>query len=61
MEQQATGGWNHWIDHPDYPIDDWRLEVWNDETRLGYSDWVMQKSKLDAENPLPGIDQLDNL
>ncbi|QNL30597.1 hypothetical protein SEA_SPEEDDEMON_1470 [Gordonia phage SpeedDemon] len=55
------GGWNNWIEHPDYPIEDWRREVWNDETRLGYGAWVVKQSRFDAENPLPGIDELDNL
>lgn len=31
---------SHWDNDPDYPVKDWQLEVWNDETRLGYKEWV---------------------
>jgi hypothetical protein len=31
---------SHWEDVPGYPIDAWKLEVQNDDTRLGYADWV---------------------
>jgi hypothetical protein len=29
-----------WDDHPDHPASDWRYEVDNGDTRLGYVDWV---------------------
>ena len=29
-----------WGTHPDYPLSDWQYEVNNDDTRLGYWDWV---------------------
>lgn len=29
-----------WADDPDYPADDWKAEVSNDDTRLGYWQWV---------------------
>lgn len=29
-----------WGEHPDYPVLDWVNEVSNDDTRLGYWDWV---------------------
>lgn len=29
-----------WGAHPDHPPADWRFEVANDDTRLGYWDWV---------------------
>ena len=30
------------IDHPEeiYPIEDWRYDVANGDTKLGYKDWV---------------------
>lgn len=28
-----------WEENPDWPVDDWRSEVANDETRLGYVEW----------------------
>jgi len=31
---------SHWEDHPDHPVEDWRYEVANNDTRLGYLDWV---------------------
>jgi len=30
----------HWKDHPKYSSTDWRRQVWNGETRLGYWEWV---------------------
>lgn len=29
-----------WADDPEYPVSDWQLEVANDDTRLGYWQWV---------------------
>lgn len=29
-----------WAVHPDHPVADWQAEVVNDDTRLGYWDWV---------------------
>lgn len=31
---------DHWQEHPDYPLADWKQAVVNDETRLGYHEWV---------------------
>jgi hypothetical protein len=31
---------NHWEEDPDFPLVDWRHEVADDNTRLGYRDWV---------------------
>lgn len=31
---------SHWDNHPEWDVEDWRLEVQNDDTRLGYLDWV---------------------
>ena len=30
----------YWSDDPDWPPCDWRLEVANGDTRLGYHEWV---------------------
>jgi hypothetical protein len=30
----------HWGEHPDYPARDWKHEVVDGNTRLGYWDWV---------------------
>lgn len=29
-----------WDDDPEYPIEDWRSEIINDYTRIGYWEWV---------------------
>lgn len=34
-----------WANDPDYPIEDWRDEVSNDDTRLGYWVWVASKKE----------------
>lgn len=31
---------NHWDEVPGHPVEDWRREVANDDTRLGYLQWV---------------------
>ena len=31
---------SQWQNHPDWPVVDWQLEVANNDTRLGYLDWV---------------------
>ncbi len=37
----ANGG--YWGKHPAYPPADWRYEVGNNETRLGYWEWVQAR------------------
>ena len=36
-----------WGSHPIHPVEDWQHEVSNDETRLGYWEWV--ESRLDED------------
>ncbi|MBZ9574578.1 hypothetical protein [Modicisalibacter sp. MOD 31.J] len=36
-----------WGEHPDYPADDWRYEVGNDDTRQGYWEWVASSIERD--------------
>ncbi|WP_289101026.1 hypothetical protein [uncultured Marinobacter sp.] len=36
-------GDDFWGSHELYPVEDWQYEVSNDETRLGYWDWVLIK------------------
>ena len=40
---------SHWDENPDYPVSDWREEVANDDTRLGYRDWWTNKQELDKD------------
>lgn len=37
-----------WSDDPDYPISDWKYEVQNDDTRLGYLAWIERQRERDA-------------
>lgn len=46
-------GRSHWDENPDYPVDDWKTEVANDDTRLGYLDWVEARSELLASEDSP--------
>lgn len=34
-----------WGAHPDWPVDAWNSEVANDDTRLGYWEWVLAKTE----------------
>jgi len=35
----AHGGM--WDEHPDWPVEDWVSEVYDNTTRLSYWDWVL--------------------
>lgn len=37
----------HWGTHAKYTLEDWKLEVANDDTRLGYWDWVEAREELE--------------
>ncbi|BBC73218.1 conserved hypothetical protein [Altererythrobacter sp. B11] len=41
---------DHWEDDPDHPIDDWKTEVANDDTRLGYCAWIDARSEMLASD-----------
>jgi len=30
----------HWENDPDFPIEDWQYQVANNDTRLGYTEWI---------------------
>lgn len=36
----------HWGEHDDHPVTDWKTEVTEDSTRLGYHDWVANQRAL---------------
>jgi hypothetical protein len=36
--KEAHGGM--WGEHADFPVEDWVMEVTNNDTRLGYWEWV---------------------
>ncbi|PZU66754.1 hypothetical protein [Sphingobium sp.] len=44
---------SHWDDNADYPVDDWRTEVANGDTRLGYLDWIEARSEMLAPEDSP--------
>ena len=37
----------YWTSHPDHPIEDWRSEIANDNTRQGYWEWAFQREEED--------------
>lgn len=37
-----------WSEHPIYRVQDWKHEVMNDDTRLGYWEWVEHQREADA-------------
>jgi hypothetical protein len=39
-----------WGAHPTWPVQDWKTEVENDDTRLGYWDWVASQIELHSED-----------
>lgn len=51
-EETANNPWDY--DHEDYSRADWRAEVQNDETLLGYREWV--NSRLEADEREDEID-----
>ena len=41
--------YGYWGSHPEYPVEDWRHEVSNDDVRRGYWDWVAAKLEEDGK------------
>jgi len=39
--EQLIDKYGYWGEHPDAPISDWQFEVANNDTRVGYWDWVI--------------------
>lgn len=37
-----------WGEYPQHPRDDWRYEVMNDDTNLGYWEWVANKKEMNS-------------
>ncbi len=61
MKETRTG-MGVWGSDPDYPVADWQYEVANDDTRLGYWEWVeAQREHAEGacgDNPHGGSDGL---
>jgi len=46
--QEKHGG--VWGEYHDYPVDDWKYQVANSETRQGYWEWVLGSMDADGED-----------
>lgn len=49
-----AGRVSHWDADPDYPVKDWQLEVWNDDTRQSYQEWVKSQRELEEGSDRSG-------
>lgn len=43
VEELTEDHGGYWGEHPEYPLNDWKYEVENNDTRSGYWDWVYNK------------------
>lgn len=41
---------DHWAALPEYPVEDWKYEVANDDTRDGYWAWVESQQDMNKED-----------
>jgi hypothetical protein len=41
---------SHWAENATYPVEDWKYEVANDDTRQSYAEWVTSKREAEEEN-----------
>lgn len=39
----ATDKTSHWDNDPEFPVEDWQLDIANGDTRSGYRDWCSMK------------------
>lgn len=44
----------YWSDFPGYPMEDWRSEIINNDTRQGYWDWVDGRIEEDSNEAEDG-------
>jgi hypothetical protein len=47
MEQEEWSPQNGWEEHPRFPRADWKYEVENGDTSLGYVEWVNNQIQWD--------------
>jgi hypothetical protein len=40
---------SHWDSYPDFPISDWRFEVANEDTLLGYHEWLECRAEMEDD------------
>jgi len=53
LEKAVPGFWD---DDPDFPSEDWRYEIANEDTRLGYHEWCAQQRELKNEGADDDLD-----
>ena len=39
----------YWDDDPEWPLQDWKYDVQNGDTRLGYWEWVKYNKEIENE------------
>ncbi|MFA6132643.1 MAG: hypothetical protein WC869_01350 [Phycisphaerae bacterium] len=47
LKEELIGSYGIWGEHPDHLVADWKYEVANCDTRLGYWDWVVHRMEND--------------
>lgn len=40
INNEPLEGYNYWDSYPEYPVEDWIRSVQNEDTRVGYWEWV---------------------
>lgn len=43
LDAEQIDNWDHWESHPAFPVEDWKYEVENNDTRLGYKEWLKHR------------------
>lgn len=57
---QLIAEYGYWGEHLEYPLSDWHYAVNNNDTRLGYWDWVAREDLDEQESHnQPGHDLSD--
>jgi len=50
VDNEPLGGYEYWQSYPEYPVEDWIYAIENNETRLGYWEWVKDCMFCDDES-----------
>lgn len=50
LDKTAPRRPDHWASLPEFPVEDWKYEVANDDTRLGYLAWVENQQDMNKED-----------
>lgn len=49
-EEELRERYGQFGEHPRYPVEDWKYEIQNDDTRRGYWEWVAASIERDADD-----------